>query len=92
MAAPNTNPTYQFLDGENADGTVLGQTSTALIGFWGKTPIAKGSTALATVASTAAVISSSSSAWCYNSSAQADGIVTALNLVVRALVSVGLSS
>ena len=92
MAAPNTNPTYQFLDGESADGTVLGQTSTALIGFWGKTPVARGSTAMATVASTAAVISSSSSAWCYNSSAQANGLVTAVNLLVTMAVNSGLSS
>jgi len=91
MAAPNTNPTYQFLDGENADGTLFGQTSTALIGFWGKSPVARPATAMATVASTAAVVSSSSSAWCYNSSAQADGIVTAVNLLVRMCVSTGLS-
>lgn len=92
MALPNTNPTYQYVGGNFADGTVIAKASTDKIGFWGATPIAKGSTALATVASTAAVVSSSSSAWCYNSSAQADGIVTALNLVVRTLVSVGLSS
>ena len=91
MAAPNTAPTYQFLDGTNADGTVLGQTSTSLVGFYGTTPVRQGTTALATVASTAAVISSSASAWCYNSSAQADGIVTALNLLVRMCVSNGLS-
>lgn len=92
MALPNTNPTYEYLGGLNEDGTVVVQTSTQKLGFWGATPIVKGSTALSTVASTAAVVSSSSSAWCYNSSAQADGIVTALNLVVRTLVSVGLSS
>ena len=92
MAYPNTNPTYQFLGGMNADGTMIAQTTTDKVGFYGTTPIARGSTALATVAATAAVVSSSSSAWCYNSSAQADGIVTALNLVVRTLVSVGLSA
>lgn len=92
MALPNTNPTYQYIGGAFEDGIVVAKLSTQPLGFWGATPIAKGSTALATVAATAAVISSSASAWCYNSSAQADGIVTALNLVVRTLVSVGLSS
>lgn len=91
MAAPDTNPTYQYLDGTFADGTILGRSSTALCGFYGTTPVRQGTTALATVAATAAVISSSASAWCYNSSAQADGIVTALNLLVRMCVSNGLS-
>ena len=92
MALPNVAPTYQYIGGAQEDGVVVCKTSTLPLGFWGATPITKGSTALATVAATAAVISSSASAWCYNSSAQADGIVTALNLVVRTLVSVGLSS
>ena len=91
MAAPNTNPTYQYLGGTFADGTIVAQTSTDLLGFYGTTPVRQGTTALATVAATAAVVSSSSSAWCYNSSAQADGIVTALNLLVRMCVSNGLS-
>lgn len=90
MAAPNTNPTYQYVGGQFADGTIIGDVSTALVGFYGTTPVRQGTTALATVAATAAVISSSASAWCYNSSAQADGIVTALNLLVRACVSNGL--
>jgi hypothetical protein len=31
MAAPNTNPTIQYLDSTQQDGTVLGQTSASLI-------------------------------------------------------------
>ncbi len=30
---------YDYLDGKNVDGTVLGQTTAAKIGFWGITPV-----------------------------------------------------
>lgn len=30
---------YDYLDGSNDDGTVLGQTTSSLIGFWGITPV-----------------------------------------------------
>lgn len=42
-----------YLDDGNDDGTVLGQSSTAKIGFWGKTPVARPSvTAVATATAT----------------------------------------
>jgi hypothetical protein len=88
MAAPNTNPTYQYLDGAMADGTILGVTSTALIGLWGKTPVARYAT-ITTVVNTAPVASSASSAWCYSSSAQALAIITAVNSCIAALQNVG---
>lgn len=88
MAAPNTNPTYQYLDGTFADGTILGTTSTSLIGLWGKTPVARYG-AITTVVATAPVASSSASAWCYSSSAQALAIITAVNSCIAALANVG---
>lgn len=88
MAAPNTNPTYQYLDGTQADGTILGASSTALIGLWGKTPVARYG-AITTVVTTAPVASTSASAWCYSSSAQALAIITAVNSCIAALANVG---
>lgn len=38
MALPGTNPTYQYLDSTNADGTILGQTASSLFAFHGLTP------------------------------------------------------
>ncbi len=38
MALPNTNPTYEYIGGEMADGTVIGQTSASLQSFWGAAP------------------------------------------------------
>lgn len=31
----------QYLDDAGPDGAVLGQTSSAKVGFWGKTPVAR---------------------------------------------------
>ncbi len=88
MSAPNTNPTYQYVGGLFEDGLILGATSTALIGLWGKTPVARYG-AITTVVTTAPVASSSASAWCYSSSAQALAIITAVNSCIAALANVG---
>jgi hypothetical protein len=53
MAAPNTNPTYYYIDGQNPDGTILGRTTGSLIAFYGTTPVAQ-NTGLATSAISAA--------------------------------------
>jgi hypothetical protein len=34
-------PTYQYLDGTQADGTILGQSSSAVISFYGKAPVTR---------------------------------------------------
>lgn len=80
---------YQFLDSTNADGTILGQTTNSLIAFYGGTPAARGA-GVATVVTTAPVASSSSSAWCYSSSAQALAIITAVNALIARFNSLGL--
>jgi len=82
MAYPNTAPTYQYLDGNNADGTILGQTSAALISFWGGTPSAR-------VAFSAASVSGATSAF---SSATENEVVTLLNEIRAAMVSMGLKA
>lgn len=74
----------QISDG-NDDGTVLGQSATDKIGFFGATPVAK-QTVGAAVASTAAT---NSSPYGY-SQAQADAIVARLNEIRAALVAHGL--
>lgn len=81
--------TYQVLDGTQADGTRLGQSATSLIGFYGATPVARGA-GVTTVVTTAPVASSSSSAWCYSSSAQALAIITAVNALITRFNAYGL--
>lgn len=89
MAYPNTAPTYTYLDGLNADGTVLGQSSAALIGFWGATPSAQVAFTAAAIATTAA--SSAAGSFSFTS-AQANGIIALLNEVRAAMVSMGLKA
>jgi len=52
--------TYRYLDDNNSDGTILGQSATGKIGFYGATPIVKPTVTITgtsgtTVASTIAV-------------------------------------
>jgi hypothetical protein len=86
MAYPNTNPTYQFLDSTSADGTILGQTSTSLVGMHG-TAVAQAATIaqLVTTAST-----STSSAFGYTTSTQAEAVTTAINSILTALKNKGI--
>lgn len=83
-------PTYQYLDSTNADGTILGYDATnAKVGFFNKTPVAQPAavTAVATTAST-----STSSAFGYTTSAQAEAIVTAINTIITRLQTLGLTA
>lgn len=88
MAAPNTNPTYEYIGGKFADGAVHGQTSASLVGFWGATPSAQVAFTNATVATTAATSSASLSL----TSAQYAGIIALVNEIRTAMVSMGLKS
>lgn len=89
MALPGVNPTYRYLDDGAPDGTILGQTSQALVGFWGKVPQVQLG-AVTTVTTTAAV--SHSSNWGYATSVQADAIVTAVNTIISRVSSVGITA
>ena len=89
MALPDTNPTYQYLDSTFADGTILGQTSAVLVGFWGATPSARVAFTNAAIATTAA--SSAAGSFSFTS-AQAQGIISLLNEVRAAMVSMGLKA
>jgi hypothetical protein len=82
MAYPNTAPTYEYLDGLNADGTILGQSSAALIGFWGATPSAR-------VAFSAASVSGATTATAFASAIVAE-LAVLLNEVRAAMVATGL--
>ena len=87
MAYPNTNPTYSFLDSTSADGTIFGQTSSSLIGFFGSVTNQRPSNIaqLVTTAST-----STSSAFGYTTSTQCEAITTAVNGILTRLQQLGL--
>ena len=84
MAYPNTAPTYHYLDGLNADGTILGQSSAALISFWGATPSAR-------VAFTAASVSGATTATIVTSSL-VNELKDLVNEIRASMVSMGLKA
>lgn len=69
------------------DGQSFGQSSTDLIGFYGKAPIVRPTAAVAvnTTAST-----STTNAFGFTTSTQADAIVTAVNALIANLTALGL--
>lgn len=75
---------------ENAgDGLLVGQTSASLVGFYGATPVAQASTGGSAVTTTAAT---TSSPWGFATSTQANAIVTLVNGLQSALITLGLIS
>lgn len=69
------------------DGTRLGQSATDLVGFFGATPVDQIAN-VASVNTTAAT--STTNAFGYTTSTQADAIVTTLNAVIAGLEELGL--
>ncbi len=81
-------PVRQLSDG-NDDGTVLGQSSSDALGFYGlATPVARPSVSAYTT-TTAAV--STSTNWGYTTSTQADAINTQVVALTAALRNLGLA-
>lgn len=76
------------------DGVCVGQSATDKVGFFGlATPVAQPALSAFAAVSTAAVISSSTSATCFGyTSAQATAIITLANGLRAALVTLGLGA
>lgn len=91
MAAPQTNPRYDYLDRTVAsDGTILGQTITSKIGFWAVTATTQPTATQQAVAISTAAVSISATQWAFGTSTQADGVVRLVNQLRGDLVSLGL--
>ena len=69
------------------DGARVGQSATEMIGFWGQTPCDQPG-AIASVNTTAAT--STTNAFGYTTSTQADAIVTTINSILAALRECGM--
>ena len=78
----------QVLDQNEPDGALLGQSSTAKIGFYGATPVVRQSVSAYTT-TTAAV--STSTNWGYTTSTQADAINTQVVALTAAMRNLGLA-
>ena len=80
----------QLSDG-GLDGCNMGKNSSEPISFYGQTPAARTAFSAAAVATTVA-ISTTTTQWAYSTSTQANAIVTLLNEVRAALVTLGLKA
>lgn len=77
------------LDTGSPDGCLIGGASTDLVGFYGETPVDQAA-AITTVTTDAAT--STTNAWGYSTSTQADAIVTAVNAIIAALAGIGITA
>lgn len=81
-----TSNIKQLSDG-NANGTILGQSASDLIGFYGLTTGVAQSALITSVTTTGA--GSDTNAYGYSTAAQADAIVASLNAVIAYLKTLG---
>ena len=79
----------KFLDDNNPDGVVFGQTATSKVAFFGASPVVQVAT-FSSVSTTAAISVAGSACFGFASSDQAIGIVSAVNSVRAALRTLGL--
>lgn len=77
--------TYERLDYGSPDGCQIGD-ATALVAFYGKTPVDQGA-AVTAVNTTAAT---TSTPWGFNTSTQADAIPVAINSLITRLQDIGI--
>lgn len=89
MALPGVNPTYRYLDDGSPDGTILGQTITSLVGFFGTVTSQPTATQQAAV-TTSGAVSISATQFGFATAAQADGVVRLVNQLRSDAVRLGL--
>jgi len=84
----------QYLTNRNPDGTCLGYSSSDPLAFYGATPAARTAFSAAAVATTVAVSTTTGAitSWGYAGSTQANGIVSLVNEIRAALVTLGLKA
>jgi len=100
MPLSSSNAVRQLSDG-NSQGTVLGQSATDRIAFYGGTPVARGAVAAITASTVLATSASAASAsgYGFSSVAQMNAIITGINALIvdvaairGAMTSTGLAS
>lgn len=79
-------PTYQHL-GEYPDGTMVGEASTSLVGFWGAAPVAQRASANQAAAPAGGT---GATAGAYDTSANRDALIALVNEMRTVLVNAGL--
>lgn len=83
--------TIMYLGDQAPDGVCLGKDSSNPLGFYGATPAARTAFSAAAVATTVA-ISTTTTKWGFETSTQANAIVSLVNEIRAALVTLGLKA
>jgi hypothetical protein len=81
------------LTDKNPDGTRLGQSTTDLVAFWGKTPTSQASGAAQAALTITTIVNSASVSnlmWGFSTSAAVDGLIATVNALRNALVDAGI--
>jgi len=81
----------EYIGHNGEDGMCVGLASSEKLGFYGATPAARTDFTAAAVVTTVAV-STTSNIWGFSTSTQANAIVTLVNEIRAALVTLGLKS
>ena len=81
----------QYLGNGNPDGTCVGLNSSEPLAFWGATPAAR-TAFTASAAATTLAVSTTSNIWGFSTSTQANAIVSLVNEIRAALVTLGLKA
>jgi hypothetical protein len=86
--------TYKYLGDRNADGIVIGYSSSEPIAFWGATPAARTAFTAAAAATTVAVSTTTGAitSWGFSTSTQANAVISLVNEIRAALVTLGLKA
>lgn len=89
MALPGVNPTYQYLDMGAPDGAILGQTTSAKVGFWATTPVVQPTGATQATLTATWVTLSAGSGFGFSSSDQIISVIAAIQAIQTALKTTG---
>lgn len=80
----------KHLTEENDDGTCMGQSASDKISFFNATPVIQQTAA--TSVGTASAVTGSTTTWGFDTSTQADAIVTAVNQLITNMANLGLDA
>ena len=88
MTAPNITTTtmIEYIGKDQASGLVVGKSSSALVGFFGATPVAVQTAPTAP----ATTVATSTSPWGFSGSTQANALTAAVADIITALTNLGL--
>lgn len=91
MAVTPKRYLWEFGDHSSYDGTLIGGASTDKLGFFGKTPAARQSLTVTTIATTVS-ISTTSAKWGFSTSTQANQLIVAVDEILSLLATLGLGA